>query len=62
VSYDDGASWRSVPVTGGGVARLDHPAGAGSVSPRASATTRGTDVEVTVVRAYLVAGGGRMNR
>ncbi|OLF06510.1 hypothetical protein BLA60_31585 [Actinophytocola xinjiangensis] len=55
VSHDDGASWRAVPVVGGAV-RLDQPAG-GAVSLRASARTGDTSVEVTIVRAYLVAGG-----
>ncbi|MCT2586319.1 S8 family peptidase [Actinophytocola gossypii] len=55
VSYDDGATWRTVPVTGHQVARLHHPADAESVSLRARAVNRdGTTVEQTVVRAYLL--------
>ena len=55
VSYDDGSSWRRVPVSPGLVARLDHPAGASSVSLRVSATDRdGNTVRQTVTRAYLL--------
>jgi subtilisin family serine protease len=56
VSYDDGATWRSVPLapTGGDswVAHLLHPR-KGSVSLRASATfADGGAVDYTVIRAY----------
>jgi hypothetical protein len=56
VSYDDGATWRPVPVTrvpGGGMAVLHHPTAAGFVSLRAVATdTAGNTVEETILRAY----------
>ncbi|GAB3439527.1 S8 family peptidase [Actinophytocola sediminis] len=54
-SYDEGASWRRVPVSSGLVATLHHPAGAASVSLRASATDReGNTVKQTVIRAYTL--------
>lgn len=56
VSYDDGRTWRRVPVVraaGGGVVVLRHPATAGFVSLRASSTdTAGNTVKQTVIRAY----------
>ena len=53
VSYDEGASWQRVRVTPGLVAKLRHPAGATSVSLRASAGDRdGNTVKQTVIRAY----------
>jgi hypothetical protein len=59
VSYDDGATWRQVPVRwndNSATIRLDHPAGAGHVSLRATATdTRDNTVELTVIRAYRLA-------
>ena len=55
VSFDDGASWRRVPVIAGRFALVDHPAEAGFVSLRASATDRaGNTVEQTVIRAYAI--------
>jgi hypothetical protein len=57
-SYDDGRSWRRVPVHGSGTGQgwqavLQHPAGAGFVSLRASAVDLdGNQVEQTIVRAY----------
>jgi hypothetical protein len=53
VSYDEGGSWQRVPVTPDLVAKPHHPAGATSVSLRASATDRdGNTVRQTVIRAY----------
>jgi subtilisin family serine protease len=53
VSYDEGTSWQRVPVTAKLETKLQHPAGATSVSFRASATDRdGNTVEQTVIRAY----------
>lgn len=53
VSYDDGATWQPVRVSGGKVF-VDNPAG-GAVSLRATATDRaGNKVEQTIKRAYLV--------
>jgi hypothetical protein len=53
VSYDEGGSWQRVPVIAKLAAVLYHPAGATSVSLRASATDRdGNTVEQTVIRAY----------
>jgi subtilisin family serine protease len=55
VSYDDGATWREVPVQGGKHALLRHPAGGGFVSLRATATDRdGNTTEQTVLRAYRI--------
>ncbi|MGW4497116.1 S8 family serine peptidase [Micromonospora sp. NPDC004336] len=58
VSYDDGATWRAAPVVGSGgswTAAVTHPADAGHVSLRATATdSRGGRVEQTVIRAYLL--------
>jgi hypothetical protein len=58
VSYDDGASWRRVPVLGVGLDRLAlvaHPAGSGFVSLRARATdNKGNAVEQTIIRAYAI--------
>jgi hypothetical protein len=51
VSFDDGASWRPVPVTGKG-ALVRHPAGSGFVSLRARIADGGTVSEQTVIRAY----------
>jgi hypothetical protein len=52
VSFDDGASWRRVPVVAG-TAIVAHPAGAGFAALRASATdTAGNTVEQTIIRAY----------
>ncbi|GAB3462933.1 S8 family peptidase [Actinophytocola sediminis] len=54
-SYDDGQTWHQVPVTSRQEAVLDHPAGASSVSLRASATDRdGNTVNQTVIRAYTL--------
>jgi hypothetical protein len=56
VSYDDGATWRRASLqTSGGVrsAMVNHPAAAGFVSLRATATdTKGNTVTVTIIRAY----------
>jgi hypothetical protein len=55
VSFDDGDSWRRVPVIAGRFALVDHPAEAGFVSLRANATDRaGNTVEQTVIRAYAI--------
>lgn len=54
VSYDEGRTWRSAPVAGGSV-RLTHPAGARSVSFRATAAdSKGNKVTQTIIRAYLL--------
>jgi subtilisin family serine protease len=57
VSYDDGDSWHSAPVTPDGtrwLAIVDNPA-AGAVSLRAKVTdTDGNKLEQSVIRAYLV--------
>ena len=54
VSYDEGATWRAARVVGGKVL-LRHPAGAGSVSFRATvADTKGNSVRQTILRAYLL--------
>lgn len=59
VSYDDGATWRSVPVIRSGqqgVVLLKHPSRAGFVSLRAASTdTAGNTVKETVIRAYEIA-------
>ncbi|HEX6357427.1 S8 family serine peptidase [Actinophytocola sp.] len=53
VSYDEGKSWQRVPVVLNASAVLQHPAGAPSVSLRASATDRdGNTVTQTVIRVY----------
>jgi subtilisin family serine protease len=53
VSYDEGRTWQRAPVSHDQKVTLKHPAGATSVSLRASATDRdGTTVKQTVVRAY----------
>ncbi|WP_170156145.1 S8 family serine peptidase [Umezawaea tangerina] len=55
VSYDGGTTWQRVPVPGGCVLRLAHPAGATSVSLRAKAGDRaGNSVEQTILNAYLL--------
>ncbi|WP_430781645.1 hypothetical protein [Actinoplanes sp. G11-F43] len=57
VSYDDGSTWRRVPVTGSGTHRtvtVHHPVAAGFVSLRATAATRGGTAEQTVIRAYAI--------
>jgi len=54
ISFDDGASWRRVPVIAG-LALVNHPAGDGFVSLRANATDRaGNTVEQTIIRAYAI--------
>jgi hypothetical protein len=59
VSFDDGVTWRGVPVVRFGqhaFAAVTHPAQAGFVSLRArSADTDGNSVEQTVIRAYRIA-------
>lgn len=57
VSFDDGRSWRPVPVTvdrpDGGTVTVDHPRGARYVSLRAHATdSAGDTVTQTIIRAY----------
>jgi subtilisin family serine protease len=53
VSYDEGKTWRKADVLLNLVALLNHPAGAESVSLRATATDRdGNSVTQTVIRAY----------
>jgi subtilisin family serine protease len=56
VSYDDGRTWKAVPVVardGKGLAVVTHPDRVGFVSLRATATdTAGNRVEQTVIRAY----------
>ncbi|MFL6125596.1 S8 family peptidase [Actinophytocola sp.] len=53
VSYDEGMTWRRADVLLNLVALLRHPAGAESVSLRATATDRdGNSVTETVIRAY----------
>ncbi|CCH33118.1 S8 family serine peptidase [Actinosynnema sp. NPDC047251] len=58
VSYDDGASWKPVPLVKTGerwIAAVLHPAGAKFVSLRASAEDRaGNAVEQTIIRAYAL--------
>ncbi|GAA3755171.1 S8 family serine peptidase [Plantactinospora mayteni] len=57
-SYDDGATWGPVPLSGEGLnrtAHLMHPTGQGFVSLKASATdSAGNGVEQTIIRAYAV--------
>ncbi|WP_051865933.1 S8 family serine peptidase [Streptomyces griseus] len=59
VSYDDGRTWRTVPVTRHGAtadALLHHPGRAGYASLRISAADKtGNTVTQTVVRAYRIA-------
>ncbi|MDG4788253.1 hypothetical protein O7626_20310 [Micromonospora sp. WMMD1102] len=62
VSYDDGATWKTAPVSGGGgkwLASVTHPTGDGHVSLRATATdSNGGKVEQTIIRAYLLRSQG----
>jgi hypothetical protein len=52
VSYDDGATWRPVPVSAG-VVRFTPPRGAAFVSLRVTASdTAGNAIEQEVIRAY----------
>jgi subtilisin family serine protease len=54
-SYDEGRTWRRVPVGHDLIATLHHPADATSVSLRASAADRdGNTVRQTVLRAYTL--------
>lgn len=57
-SFDDGKTWKSVPVSGSGdhrVALVRHPSGTGFVSLRAHATDRGGNkLDQTVIRAYAI--------
>ncbi|WIX90586.1 S8 family serine peptidase [Amycolatopsis sp. DG1A-15b] len=56
VSYDAGATWRAVPFSAKG-ALLVHPAGAKTVSLKATATGQaGSKVEQTIIDAFLLAG------
>jgi hypothetical protein len=51
-SFDDGATWRRVPVVGGAM-KIQHPRGNGFVSLRTSVTdSDGNTMSQTVVRAY----------
>jgi hypothetical protein len=53
VSYDEGKTWRKADVLLNLAVLLNHPAGAESVSLRATATDRdGNSVTQTVIRAY----------
>ncbi|MFD2762746.1 S8 family serine peptidase [Micromonospora eburnea] len=56
VSYDDGKSWRKVPVlkhAGSWQVQVPHPAAGGFVSLRASGTdAKGNTFDQTVIRAY----------
>ncbi|MFI5933388.1 S8 family serine peptidase [Actinoplanes sp. NPDC051494] len=57
VSFDDGRTWRPVPVKGSGDHRsieIRHPGRAGFVSLRGTATTRAGTVGQTVIRAYPI--------
>lgn len=58
VSYDDGAHWKTVKLSGYGekwTAELTHPNKPGFVSLRAKATdTSGNTVEQTIIRAYRI--------
>lgn len=59
VSYDDGATWSRVSVSGGGDGRFTvstrHPEGAGYVSLRIGAQDAdGNSVQQTITRAYAV--------
>jgi hypothetical protein len=52
VSYDGGKTWMPVTVVGSEL-KLEHPAGANTVSLRAKATdSDGNTVEQTIVDAY----------
>ncbi|MEU4447030.1 S8 family serine peptidase [Actinosynnema sp. NPDC050801] len=54
VSFDDGRTWRVVPVAGG-AALVRHPAAPGYASLRASGSDRdGNTFEHTVIRAYKI--------
>ncbi|MEV7630281.1 S8 family serine peptidase [Actinoplanes sp. NPDC089786] len=54
VSFDDGATWASVPVRDGRIL-VDHPAGPGHVSLRGTVTdSRGNTGSVTIIRAYAL--------
>jgi hypothetical protein len=53
VSYDEGRTWERATTHGDRVV-LTHPAGARSVSLKASAEDRGTTVKQTIIRAYLL--------
>lgn len=53
VSYDEGHTWQRATTHGNQVV-LTHPTDAGSVSLRARAQDRGTTVEQTIIRAYLL--------
>jgi subtilisin family serine protease len=59
VSFDDGTTWRKVPVLGipgGGLVLLQHPKEAGFVSLRAKAVdAKGNTAELTIIRAYQIA-------
>jgi subtilase family protein len=58
-SFDDGRTWRQVPVTQDGSVEITHPRGARYVSLRAHATdSSGNTVTQTVIRAYGVSGAG----
>ncbi|MGM1063225.1 S8 family serine peptidase [Saccharothrix sp. Mg75] len=56
VSYDDGATWKPVPLVKLGerwIAAVRHPVGAGFVSLKAQARDdRGNSVDQTIIRAY----------
>lgn len=58
VSYDDGVSWRTVPVIRfgqRGFAALNHPPGAAFISLRAEATdTHANTVRQTIIHAYRI--------
>src|SRR4029079_8556353 len=59
VSFDDGATWRPVDLTGAGVATFDAPR-RGFVSLRASAwDDAGNAVTQEVIRAYGLTPGSR---
>ncbi len=57
-SFDDGRTWRRLPVAGHGdtrVATVKHPGQPGFVSLRAiAADSRGNAVEQTIIRAYAI--------
>jgi len=54
VSYDEGITWQTVPVTGG-YATLHHPADAKTVSLHATAADNaGNSVDQTIIDAYLL--------
>ncbi|WP_043620777.1 S8 family serine peptidase [Nonomuraea candida] len=59
LSYDDGTTWRRVPVTrageSDGLARIPNPPSTGYVSLRATATdSAGAEVKQTILRTYAV--------